>query len=398
MSKKYKIGDEIEVTIEKIVPNGLGLSFAENLTVFVPLSVKGDQLRVEIRQIKGKTAFAKIIDVIESSADRITPKCEYFGTCGGCDFQQMNYEAQLDAKIGIIKDSLSRIGKIKYEAEIPIVASPEKFGYRLRAQWHADTRQKKLGYFKRQSHEVVVTETCPILDPPLEKTLQDLQENLEWETFFAEEINIEAASGENEEVSVYSEELIVPTNEIFLDAAGEKLIFNAKSFFQGNKYLINKLVNTATENAGGIKALDLYSGVGLFTLTLSKKFEKVIAVEANADAVKIAKKNADWANAENIEFHSTRIQHLLKDEDADLSGTDFVLLDPPRSGVKRQTLEKIAQFEAEKMCYVSCNPSTLARDVAVLLENGYKISEIKAIDLFPQTHHVETIVHLNYAG
>jgi len=394
LSKKYKIGDTLEVAIEKIIPNGLGLSFAENLTVFVPLSVKGDRLSVEIRQLKGKTAFAKINEILEPSEDRIDPKCQYFGTCGGCDFQQMNYKAQLEAKIGILRDSLSRIGKIKFDEDIPIVASPKEYGYRLRAQWHADTREQKVGYFKRQSHEIVVTETCPVLDPPLETSLQDLQQNLEWETFFAEEINIEAASGDNEEVSIYSEELIVPTNEIFFKTGEERLLFNAKSFFQGNKYLVEELVNSATENAEGQKALDLYSGVGLFSIALAKKFEKVLAVETSSESVKLAKKNAINTQTKNIEFYRSRIKHFLSDDSSDLSGIDFVLLDPPRSGVKKQTLEKIAKLKAANISYVSCNPSTLARDLSILLENKYEIVRIKALDLFPQTHHVETIVHL----
>ncbi|NNE98998.1 MAG: class I SAM-dependent RNA methyltransferase [Pyrinomonadaceae bacterium] len=394
MSKKYNIGDTLEVVIEKIVPNGLGLSFVEDLTVFVPLSARGDRLSVEIRQLKGKTAFAKIVGILDPSESRIEPKCEYFGTCGGCNFQQMNYQAQLEAKVGIIRDSLSRIGKIEFDRDIPIVSSPEQLGYRLRAQWHADTVEKKIGYFKRQSHEIVVTETCPILDPTLEKTLNELQQNLEWETFLAKEINIEAAAGENEEISAFSAELIEPTREISIKAGGERYFFNARSFFQGNKYLVEELLTAATENAKGETALDLYSGVGLFTVALSKSFEKVISVEASSDSVGFAKKNAAHAKRDNIEFHKSRIKHFLNKDPASLSDIDFILLDPPRSGVKRQTLERIAEIGARSICYVSCNPSTLARDLGVLLQKKYEIKHINALDLFPQTHHVESVVRL----
>lgn len=392
MNNLYKIDQTLEVTVQKIIPNGLGLCFAENLTVFVPLSVAGDKLRVKIRKLQGKTAFAKIVEVLEPSEDRIEPKCIYFGTCGGCDFQQMNYETQLESKIGILRDSLKRIGKIDFEDEIPIIASPNDYNYRLRSNWHIDSRQEKIGYFKRQTHDIIDAKSCPILVPELENTLKDLQENLEYGTLFAELINVEAASGGNGKVSVYSEELVEPTYEIFYELNGKKFFFNAKSFFQGNAFLINDLVETAIENASGKTALDLYCGVGLFSLSLADKFEKVIGVEANREAIDFARKNAEHARISNVEFHDERVKTFLNENDFD--NLDFVLLDPPRSGVKRGTLEQIAKLDAGKITYVSCNPSTLARDLQILLEQEYKIEKITALDLFPQTHHVETVVQL----
>ncbi len=391
MSKKYKIGETLEVTVEKIIPNGLGLCFATNLTIFVPLSVKGDKLRVEIRKIQGKTAFAKIIEVIESSKDRVEPKCVYFGKCGGCDFQQMSYEAQLKAKVEIIKDCLKRIGKINYEDVIEIIPSPEQYSYRLRTQFHADTNNKKIGFFRRQSHKVIDAKSCPILVPELENKLNDLRHNLDWEDFSENIVNIETASGKSE-VSVYSDELIEPTNEIFYELNGNKYFFNAKSFFQGNKFLIRDLVETSIQGAEGKFALDLYCGVGLFSLALAKKFKKVIGVEANQTAIDFAKKNAEVSRISNVEFYDERVKAFLKDYE--LENVDFLLLDPPRSGVKRGTLEKISRLKANKVTYVSCNPSTLARDLQILIEQNYRIQKITALDLFPQTHHVETIASL----
>lgn len=393
MSKKYKIGEQLDVKVEKIIPNGLGLCFADKLTVFVPLSVKGDELRVEIRKLQGRTAFAKIVEIIKPSENRIEPKCEYFGLCGGCDFQQMNYETQLEAKVGIIKDSFKRIGKIDFDDnDLSIIPSPQKYGYRLRSQWHIDSRKEKIGYFKRQTHDVIETKNCPILVPKLEKTLQDLQENLAYGTLFEEKLNVEAASG-NDEVSIYSDELIEPTNEIFYELADRKYFFNAKSFFQGNNFLIDELVETVTKDSEGETALDLYCGVGLFSLSLAKSFERVLGVEANKTAIDFAIKNAEHARISNVEFYDKRVKTFLTENDS--ANTDFILLDPPRSGVKKGTLEKICDIEAEKITYVSCNPSTLARDLRILMNDGYKINKVTAIDLFPQTHHVETVVHLS---
>ena len=394
MSKTYEIGGKLEVTVEKIVPNGLGLCFAENLTVFVPLSVKGDRLRVEIRELKGKTAFASIEDVLEDSEHRTEPVCEYFGTCGGCDFQQMTYDAQLAAKIGIIHDNFRRIGKIELEDEIQIIPSPEQYGYRLRSQWHADTRGEKIGYFKRQSHDVVDAKSCVVLVPELETQLNRLREDVPWTTYFSEKVHIEAASGSDGQTSVYSEELLEKTKEISFDVNGDKFFFNAKTFFQGNKFLVEKLVDTAIRNASGETAVDLFCGAGLFSIPLARKFQKVLAVETYDVSIEFAKKNVEHAGVENVELFHGRIKQFLSDGVTNDENINFLLLDPPRSGVKKATLEMIINLEADHISYVSCNPSTLARDLAILIEDGYKVDSVTALDLFPQTHHVETVVHL----
>ena len=395
MSKnKYKIGDTFETRVEKIVPNGLGMCFAENLTVFVPLSAGGDRLRVEIADIKGKVAFARILEILEPSPNRVEPPCEYYGKCGGCDFQHISYEEQLTSKVAILRDCLERIGKIQFEDEIDIVPSPEQFGYRLRAQWHADTRKGRIGYFKRQSHEVVETETCSILVPELEETMDRLRNDVPWSTYFSENINIEAAADGGGETSVYSEELLEKTSELRVEVAQENFHFNARSFFQGNRYLLQKLVDAATDGASGTTALDLYCGVGLFTVSLGKRFEKVVGVEANDVSIEFAQKNVELAGLQNVELIEGRVKQFLSEASEELESVDFLVLDPPRSGVKKPTLEKIANLSADQISYVSCNPSTLSRDLGVLNKSGYQIERILALDLFPQTHHVETVVHL----
>ncbi|MDM7921450.1 MAG: hypothetical protein QUS14_04040, partial [Pyrinomonadaceae bacterium] len=155
MNNKYNVGDRLTLKIEKIVPRGYGLAFAEELTVFVSLAAVGDVAEVRLREVKGRTAFAEIENIIEPSPDRIEPPCQYFGSCGGCDLMQMSYEAQLAAKVAMIRDSVTRIGKIDWQQEIPIIPSPEPFGYRLRAQWHAETRSGKIGYFRRNSRDLI---------------------------------------------------------------------------------------------------------------------------------------------------------------------------------------------------------------------------------------------------
>ena len=391
MGKKYKVGEILDVKIERIVPNGYGIAFAENLTLFIPLAAAEDKLRVRIYQSKNKTAFAEIVEILKPSNLRIAAPCEYFGHCGGCDFQQMNYENQLAAKVSIIRDCLTRIGKINYEKEIEIVASPQPFNYRARAQWHVDTRRKKIGYFQRNSHKVIDVKHCPILTEDLQNTLSSLRENLEWENFWSEKTVIEAASA-NGQVSIYCDEMIEPTKEIFYQANGEKYFYSAKSFFQGNPFLIEKLIELATENISGKTALDLYCGVGLFTLPLARNFEKAIGIEANADAIDFAKKSASNARIENAEFHAESVDDFLNENE--FTDVDFVLLDPPRSGAEKQIIETIIKINPPEISYVSCEPSVLARDLRMLIDAGFVIESMTALDLFPQTHHIETIVRL----
>ncbi|CAN5464263.1 23S rRNA (uracil(1939)-C(5))-methyltransferase RlmD [soil metagenome] len=393
MNQKYKIGEIVEVKIEKIVPNGFGLAFADGLTVFVSLAAVGDKVRVRINQLKGKTAFAEIIEIIEPSIDRIAPPCKYFGRCGGCDFQHLSYEAQLNAKIGIIKDCLERIGKIKYEKEIEIIRSPKEFGYRARAAWHADTRKKKVGYFRRNSHSVIDIETCPILTAELQKLLTDLRGEIEWESFWGEEVEIEVANAD-EQISIYSTEIIEPTEELSFTAGGEKYFYDATSFFQGNPFLIESLLEIALKDAKGSFALDLYCGVGLFTLPLARKFGKVIGVEGYDKAVGFAKKNIENARLENADIFAENVGEWLAENTSELTEIDFILLDPPRAGTEKETIESILKLKPKEISYVSCEPSTLARDLRILCESEYEIESIAAIDLFPQTHHIETVVRL----
>jgi 23S rRNA (uracil1939-C5)-methyltransferase len=293
-------GQTLDVTIEKIVPNGYGLAFAEGLTVFVSLAAAGDRLRVKINQKKGKTAFAEIVEIIAPSPARIKPPCVYFGRCGGCDFQQMSYDAQLLAKVGIIRDCLTRIGKINFEGEIEIIGSPRPFGYRSRAQWHVDPRRRRIGYFRRTSHDVIDVESCPIITDELQETLTGLRADLDWQNLWSERVEIEAANS-GAQVSLYSSEIVEPTAEISFQLDENRYFYNAQSFFQGNLFLIDALVETALKGAEGKLALDLYCGVGLFTLPLARKFEKVFGVEANDKAIESARKNLEHARLESAE-------------------------------------------------------------------------------------------------
>ena len=392
MSQNYTIGDVIEVRVEKIVPRGLGLGFAEKLTVLVPLAAPGDVLCVRLLDIKKRLAFAEIVEVKAGGPNRIGAPCEYFGACGGCDFQQMGYTAQLEAKVGIIRDCLHRIGKIEYDAEIPIIPSPNEFGYRSRARWHIDREKKTIGYYARDSHNVIDIKSCPILTPELATTLERTRESIDWGTVWSERAEVDAATGENGSVSVFSAEMAEPTVELSYAINDDAYAFSAETFFQANRSLIGELIDAAVGDAEGTAAFDLYSGVGLFAISLARRFEKVVAVEENPTAVEFAKKNVARAGFANVRLVAQSVGRFLAENQK--KRLDLILIDPPRSGTEKQTIPAIARLRPTQISYVSCEPSILARDLRILLDAGYKIDRITALDLFPQTHHVETVVRL----
>ena len=392
LSKHYTTGDIIEVRVEKIVPRGFGLGFAENLTVLTPLTVPGDVVRVRIVEVKKRMAFATVVEVKEAGLKRVEPPCEYFGKCGGCDFQQMSYQQQLEAKVGILRDCLHRIGKIEYDAEIPMIGSPNEFGYRSRARWHIDRPTRKIGYFRRDSHDIIDVSHCPILTPGLQSSLEYTRESMDWEGLWGDKAQVEAATGEEGRVSLYSADMVEPTAELTFAINGDTYIFSAQAFFQANKFLISDLIEAAIGGASGKTAFDLYSGVGLFALPLARHFTKIVAVEEHPVSVGFAAKNIENARLTNVEMVQSSVGRYLKGNQG--RDIDLVLIDPPRSGTEKQTIPLIVKLKPKEISYVSCEPSILARDLRMFLDAGYRIEKMTAIDLFPQTHHVETVVRL----
>lgn len=384
--------EEFTVRIEKLVPNGFGIGFVEGKTVFVTLAAKGDLLRVRQWEKRKNVIFAEIAEIIEPSPDRVAPLCPHVGVCGGCDFQHLNYEAQLAAKAGIVEDCLRRIGKMELDGPVKIIGSPNPFGYRSRVEWHLDPLKHAFGYFRRSSHDVVDIERCPVLVDELQEKLTALRSEVEWDLLLDSTPSVEASSVPGD-VSVFSDEILAPTSEIAFKTANETYLHDARTFFQGNLYMIESLIEAAVGGAEGGCALDLFCGVGLFTLPLARRFEKVIAVESNQRSIEYLRKNAENAALHNIEVDEDTVSHWMAECDGDCN-IDFVLLDPPRTGGDKLALERIVEFTPPQVSYVSCEPSTLARDLKFLCDAGYKIKQLTALDLFPQTHHVETVVRL----
>jgi tRNA/tmRNA/rRNA uracil-C5-methylase (TrmA/RlmC/RlmD family) len=250
----------LEVEIERLLPGGVGLAHAEGLTLFVSLAAPGDVLRVRIDRIQGKVGFASIVEVLRPSPVRIEPPCPYFGRCGGCDFQQLTYEAQLDAKTEIIRDCLQRIGKIETPPETPITPSPSQWRYRARANWQVDSVAKLLGYFERGSNKVCNVEYCAVLVPELQQTLERVRNEILVENAAGHLRDIDAVVGD-EGVSVAPPLAGFKPDIVSRRIGDETYYFSAEAFFQVNYELLEPLIAEALRDAKGRNAVDLYCGV-----------------------------------------------------------------------------------------------------------------------------------------
>jgi 23S rRNA (uracil1939-C5)-methyltransferase len=376
-----------EVEIERILPGGMGLAHADGKTVFVSLAAPGDRVRVRIEREQGNVLFASIQEIITPSSVRIEPPCPYFGRCGGCDFQQLTYEAQLAAKSEMIRDCLHRIARLEDVPDIVVVPSPNEWRYRMRAMWQIDQDERAIGYYERGSRRVCDVVDCAVLRPELQAKLEEVRAT-EWTEFPPELKHLDVVAGE-ESVSFAPAFANFETRELSLSIRGEVYRYNAAGFFQINPSLLGPLIDFALGDASGETALDLYSGVGLFTLPLSRQFRRVTAVEANPVAVRFARRNLQDTNARVIAAGAADWFRS-----APVRDTDFVLLDPPRAGAESAVIKSILNLHPPQISYVSCDPATLARDLKKLVAGGYTIKSIRGFDLFPQTHHVETVVRL----
>jgi len=395
----------MEVTIERILPGGLGLAHAEGQTIMVALAAPGDRLRVRIDRVKGNVAFALIEEILTPSPHRVEPPCPYFGRCGGCDFQQMTYQAQLEAKSEIIRDCLRRLARIENIPDFQINAAPNPWHYRSRAQWQYDAVRQKLGYFESGSRQVCDVAECAVLAPELQNTLESLRTRMQQGSLRGSARDFRAVVGDD------GISIAPPLNGKLADITrtirGEAYRLNAESFFQANDGLVPQLIETAVAEATGETALELYCGVGLFTLPLARRFKSVIGVESDAAAVSFARESLANAGLKTAEVVNRDVGIWLEDvKRGDLSRLseksaaalrgpiDFVLLDPPRTGAESRVIAGVLGLEPQRISYVSCDPATLARDLKKLLAGGYALRSLAAFDMFPQTHHVEVVAHL----
>ena len=383
------MGESIRVEIERILPGGVGLAHAGGKTVLVSLAAPGDELRVQVEREQGNVLFASVVEVLAPSPVRIEPPCPYFGRCGGCDFQQLTYEAQLAAKANIITDCLQRITRMDHVPHITVHPSPNNWRYRVRATWQIDQDKREIGYYERGSRRVCDVAECAVLLPELQETLARVR-STDWLEFPPELKHLDVVTGEDD-VSLAPPFGEFETNELSLRVGSEVYQYNAQAFFQINPALLPQLMEFALSDAGGETALDLYCGVGLFTLPLARRFARVVGVEGNSVATRFARRNLQQAGLTNARVVTASVAEWMRSKSGEVN---FVLLDPPRAGAESAVIKGMLELHPQRISYVSCDPATLARDLKKLIVGGYAIESVAGFDLFPQTHHVETVVLL----
>lgn len=373
------------MTAREIVYGGHALARHGELVIFIPFAAPGDRLLVRITERKKNFARAQIEHLLEPSPERRRPLCAHFGQCGGCQLQHIKYEAQLEAKLAFVRDALARIAKI--EAPALKIRSAAEYGYRARAQFKIEG--DKIGFNRSGSHSICDLEDCPVLVPSLRAALSQLK----WVGATSLRGPILAAAGDHE-VSLQPAPPGFRSGPLERALAGAIYRFSPSVFFQANAHLAEDLISETILDYSGKLAVDLYAGVGLFAVQLARRFERVIAVEADPEAARFARENLSINGILNATVHNLRAERWLGRYRArGLERPDLIVLDPPRAGAK-ESIREIAAIGPSRIAYVSCNPTTLARDLKELSAAGYKLNQITALDLFPQTYHVEVVAHL----
>ena len=447
---------DLLLSIEKLIYGGDGLARSpagadgRSMAVFVPFVLPGERVEVEFRQEKSGFARASVAHLIETSPGRVEARCPYFQRCGGCHYQHIPYARQLEFKAEILRETLQRIAKIELKSEIRLHTSPP-WNYRNRTRLRVQTAPEfALGYFRFGSHEFLPVRECPISSPLLNRVMVRLLELrglncpaaveeielfadaadehlLAW-AFCGREADkgdllrwaeaIERALPEITGVTFFASrrrssehrsseqrpEDDAPIDSKALAQSGAKVIryrtknheyqVSTGAFFQVNRYLIDELISVVTGDARGDVALDLYAGVGLFSAALARNFHHILGVEASQTAYGDLLQNVPA----NVKAVGARTEDYLRSDYPRSRPVrkrpDLVVLDPPRTGAGKVVIRSLVELGAPRIRYVSCDPATLARDVAPLLAAGYHIEEAHLFDLFPETFHIESLLLL----
>lgn len=429
----------MKLQIEKAIYGGAGLARSEGKAVFVPFALPGELIEAAIAEENKSYATAELVEVLEPSAARRAAPCPYFGACGGCHYQQADYAAQVEMKRAILRETLerARIGEIP---EVETVTG-EPFGYRNRVRLHGEKNTFRLCYKKRNSHVNLPVDACPIAAPVLQAALAKLNgegdalglgswvREVELFTDDAQEAILAAFWTERPGVEasrllescwtplhkllpglvgagVFSADRGATTGKLLAHAGEGALRYRSGagnyqvslgSFFQVNRFLIDRLVELVTGGRRGEVAWDLYAGVGLFSLALTEGFGEVVAVESGGAAVRDLRENLRGTNpgeARHRVVLAETADFLRRAVGQRQATPDLVVVDPPRAGLGREVTTLLGKIRARNVTYVSCDPATMSRDVAALLESGYRLAKMHLVDLFPQTFHLESVTQL----
>lgn len=369
------VGDKLTVTIEDLAFGGEGVARVEDFVLFVPFVVPGEVVEAEVTEVRKRFARTRLMRVVQGSLERAQPLCPYFGQCGGCQYQHIAYPAQVRLKHKQIGDLFERIGGFARELVAPVIPCPQPYGYRnrimIRSQWDKFKQGLNIGFLRADSRLVVDIEECKIAEPALSDQIKHVR------------AHPPPKGGLKVVLRVAPEGWTVPPD----------------SFFQNNFYLLPRLAEVARERlrlSGTRHLLDVYCGVGFFSLELGGLVDSFVGIELDRAAIQAARRNAVARGRTNGEFVAGAAEDLVPGLLARFApSATTVLLDPPRKGCRAEMLEWLRRVRVAQIIYVSCHPATMARDLKILCaDNWMELAQVVPLDMFPQTQHVECVADL----
>lgn len=441
-----KIEDELVVDIIDINSEGRGVGRYNNFTFFIDGGTIGDKVKFRVKEIKKSFGLGEVVEILEPSPYRVESKCSYFPECDGCQLHNLDYKRQLEFKRDMVQNDLERIGKIADIEVNEVLGMENPYRYRNKADFKVG-KDDKIGYFKRESHNLIPIDKCIIQDEIVDEIIDLVKQYMkEWEVagydkktkkgiiknllvrttkdnkamvvivtkksrLPRQEELIKILTSNENIVSIYQniqpddrsillgeKDVHLYGEEKLIDSIGEyKFLISPKSFFQVNPYQTEILYNKVVEFLdlkGNETVVDLYCGIGTIGIYLSKYAKRVYGVETVRQAIDDGKENLKLNGIENMEFIKGRSQDILPKFNDQEVKIDALIVDPPRKGLDKGLIDTIEQGSPEKIVYVSCNPATLSRDLKYLGEKGYKVKEVQPVDMFGMTTHIEVVTLL----
>lgn len=445
----------VDVVFEDLTHDGAGVAKVDGYPLFVPNGLPGEKAKIKVVKVNKSYGYGRLIELYEKSPDRVEPECPLYGACGGCQLQHLSYSGQLKAKEKQVRDVLERIGKLEHVKIHPVLGMGEPWRYRNKSQVPVGEREGGLvaGFYKKRTHEIIDMETCLIQQgkndevirkvkeicekygiPPYDEVrhkgvlrhimaryghatgevmvvlitrTEDLPFRKKIVADIVSQIDgvksiIQNVNDKKTNVILGEKTRVLWGRDVIYDLIGNiKFAISAKSFYQVNPEQTKVLYEKALEYAdltGEETVIDAYCGIGTISLFLAQKAKKVYGVEIVPEAIEDAKRNAELNGITNVEFTVGKAEEVIPAWYEEGIAADVLVVDPPRKGCDEALLETILAMKPEKVVYVSCNPATLARDLRILEDGGYRTVEVQPVDMFAQTTHVETVARIQRAS